>query len=429
METLCEFCGVVRAVVYCKSDFASLCLHCDARVHSANLLSRRHQRSLLCDKCNGQPAIVRCVDEKMSMCQNCDWSGSSCSSTGHRRQPLYFYTGCPSLAEFSNIFNSVLNGTSSGGFDGDWGTSLGTITVNEDCISNGTLEPAKEAGQFGMVADSDDQSHPKLEPWTGSSSIVTPNPNCVPYFQDQPAAFFPEESILSRGCSKLKDLRIHDGHDLFKSLNVDEVPMNFGNGNEIFNCSQGSTTYPFEDGGMDCLLMEKNLSVTESNGPTESAIEASSSGQQDYMGFQPPHLGGSANVVQAMNGGSNCVLVNPTSSRNINLRFPAGQVHSVISHSLSNITGESSATDYQDCGISPAFLTGESWDSSLEASCPQARDKAKMRYNEKKKTRTFGKQIRYASRKARADTRKRVKGRFVKAGEEYDYDPQVTRDF
>lgn len=41
----------------------------------------------------------------------------------------------------------------------------------------------------------------------------------------------------------------------------------------------------------------------------------------------------------------------------------------------------------------------------------------------------FGKQIRYASRKARADTRKRVKGRFVKAGEAYDYDPLVTRNF
>lgn len=36
---------------------------------------------------------------------------------------------------------------------------------------------------------------------------------------------------------------------------------------------------------------------------------------------------------------------------------------------------------------------------------------------------SFGKQIRYASRKARADTRKRVKGRFVKAGDNYDYDP------
>ena len=31
--------------------------------------------------------------------------------------------------------------------------------------------------------------------------------------------------------------------------------------------------------------------------------------------------------------------------------------------------------------------------------------------------------MRYATRKARADVRRRVKGRFVKAGEAYDYDP------
>jgi len=38
----------------------------------------------------------------------------------------------------------------------------------------------------------------------------------------------------------------------------------------------------------------------------------------------------------------------------------------------------------------------------------------------------FGKQIRYASRKARADTRKRVKGRFVKSGENFEYDPSLV---
>lgn len=41
----------------------------------------------------------------------------------------------------------------------------------------------------------------------------------------------------------------------------------------------------------------------------------------------------------------------------------------------------------------------------------------------------FGKQIRYASRKARVDTRKRVNGRFVKVGEAYDYDPSARRSF
>ncbi|KDP23287.1 hypothetical protein JCGZ_23120 [Jatropha curcas] len=48
------------------------------------------------------------------------------------------------------------------------------------------------------------------------------------------------------------------------------------------------------------------------------------------------------------------------------------------------------------------------------------RGTAMQRYKEKKKTRRYDKHIRYESRKARADTRKRVKGRFVKASEALD---------
>lgn len=112
------------------------------------------------------------------------------------------------------------------------------------------------------------------------------------------------------------------------------------------------------------------------------------------MAFQSSQVGGSTNILQAMNGSSNCLLMNGTCAGNINLAFPSGQVHSSMSLSLSNITGESSAADYQDCGLSPVFLTVESpWESNLEASCPQARDKAKMRYNEKKKSRTYASQL------------------------------------
>ncbi|KAG6788003.1 hypothetical protein POTOM_004054 [Populus tomentosa] len=48
------------------------------------------------------------------------------------------------------------------------------------------------------------------------------------------------------------------------------------------------------------------------------------------------------------------------------------------------------------------------------------RGDAMQRYKEKKKTRRYDKHIRYESRKARADTRKRVKGRFVKTTEAPD---------
>lgn len=47
----------------------------------------------------------------------------------------------------------------------------------------------------------------------------------------------------------------------------------------------------------------------------------------------------------------------------------------------------------------------------------QNRDSAMQRYREKRKNRRYEKHIRYESRKLRADTRKRVKGRFVKSTE------------
>lgn len=45
---------------------------------------------------------------------------------------------------------------------------------------------------------------------------------------------------------------------------------------------------------------------------------------------------------------------------------------------------------------------------------PMDREARVLRYREKRKTRKFQKIIRYASRKAYAETRPRIKGRFVK---------------
>uniref|UniRef100_A0A2N9IUI1 B box-type domain-containing protein n=1 Tax=Fagus sylvatica TaxID=28930 RepID=A0A2N9IUI1_FAGSY len=331
MEPVCEFCGVLRAVVYCKSDLARLCLQCDGcksdtlcgfacschdrHIHSANSLSRRHMRSLLCDKCNSQPAIVRCMDDKMSLCQGCDWNANECSRLGHRRQSMNCYTGCPSLAELSRIWSSLLDTSSSSNFDSGW-DYMNTLPMNENCISNNCLEQRDNEGSLGLVVSKPNELEPcsKFESWMGLSSLIPPNPNYMPHCRDQ-TPVFPEESNFPK---------------------------------------------------------------------------ASSSGQQDCIAFQSSHVGGSTSMMQAVNGSPNCLLLNPTHTRNINLGFPPGQVHSSISLSLSNITGESSAADYQDCGLSPVFLTVESpWESNLEASCPQARDKAKMRYNEKKKSRTY----------------------------------------
>ncbi|KAJ4977205.1 hypothetical protein NE237_002311 [Protea cynaroides] len=404
MIPLCEFCGVARAIVYCTSDSAHLCLSCDGYVHGANALSQRHLRSLICDNCHSQPAIIRCIEDKMSFCENCSTNVNCCLDPGHHRQTLSSYSGCPTISEPSKEINTR------------WGQQS-IITVNENCVTD-CWEPGQQ--QHGLMITTklkELESCVSSEPWTGpSSSVVPPNVNSLPCNVEKEPSYT-ENTNLSKGCSPLKDVGVTDGGDLCDGFNMDDIGLNFENSEEIFGCSQSHPNIVLDDVPLDCLFMDKNFSVTDSNGSNENVIEASSSpGQQDCMALQSSCAAGSASVV------------NPGCNRNIKLSFPTGQVHSGMPLSLSNLIGESSIADYQDCGVSPAFLTSESpWDSNLEVSCPQARDKAKLRYNEKKKTRTFGKQIRYASRKARADTRKRVKGRFVKAGEDYDYDPLTER--
>ncbi|CAL9763028.1 unnamed protein product, partial [Musa acuminata subsp. burmannicoides] len=153
----------------------------------------------------------------------------------------------------------------------------------------------------------------------------------------------------------------------------------------------------------------------------ESTLETSSSVQQDCMALQSSDMFQPTNAGQIGSSNADPSFINVDNNRSGNFIFHTGNVCPTISLSLSNLTGESSAADYQDRGVSPTFLTGEStWDSNLEPGHPQARNEAKMRYNEKKKSRLFRKQIRYASRKAR------TYDRFVNADETYDYDPLLA---
>ncbi|XP_050381981.1 zinc finger protein CONSTANS-LIKE 12 [Argentina anserina] len=450
----CELC-TASALLYCEPDMAYLCLNCDVSVHSANDLAQRHTRLRLCAKCYDQPIAVRCLDLNIDLCQSCGWNHSNgITGMGHRNQAISRHTGS-SLSENSRIWSAVAEGGSaSGGFGGNgWELLVGGSVVSKNekiCISNCLERRDSEASSFGVVNTgklndvlAESNCTPEFEPWMVPSTVIPSDTNCIQLQCKDQAPFLPlESSQLQKlqGSSNLRDLGIQDGNDLCEGLNMDDVPLDVETDDELFSCSQGPSRYPFEDGEFDCLLMDqKNVSVTESNGPhSDNPIQqVSPTGQQDCtLGFQSSCVSDGV-IPPVMNAGStvNCsLLMNPSCSRNINLELlnPTGQVHSSMSLSLSSITRDTSHTthaDYQDCGLSPVFLSAEPWDSTLEAGSPRARDKAKMRYEEKKKTRTFGKQIRYASRKARADTRKRVKGRFVKSGEEYDYDPLVRRSF
>ncbi|KAG1326725.1 zinc finger protein CONSTANS-LIKE 9 [Cocos nucifera] len=416
MGLLCDFCREQRSMVYCRPDAACLCFPCDHNVHSANALSQRHSRTLICGRCNSQPAGVRCIEENVSLCQNCDWNGhvGSASASGHKRKAINCYSGCPSTAELSRIWSFALDFPPLADSNGEQG--LGLISINEDSVSNCCGSPAPENGRTmdlcsaGGVNDLDIIDN--FDTWIGSSS--NSEAALMPCNADQPAG--PVDSATPKlCCTETRKHEICKDDELYEDFNVDDVDLTFKNYEELFGASHNRSGQFIGDVGIDDLF-EMDISAANSNCQGTFTAEASSSGQVESM------QAACSNAISA-----DSIMSNPGVNADPNLCFSSRQARSSFSLSFSGLTGESSGGDYQDCGMSSTLVMGEPpWypPGPESSSFPTAsRDSAVIRYKEKKKTRKFEKKIRYASRKARADVRRRVKGRFVKAGDAYDYDP------
>lgn len=415
MGYICDFCGEQRSIVYCRSDAASLCLSCDRHVHSANALSKRHSRTLLCERCNSQPAFVRCIEEKISLCQNCDWTGhgGSTSTSSHKRETINCYSGCPSSEALSTMWPFVLDLPSTGNSTCEQGLSL--MCLNETSEMNSWGPPGNSSRQDASltVEVNDANNVDKSSILIGSSSVIELNSPSQKLDQPSGSADLTLPKLL---CPGTDDLGFCEDDSLYEDFNMDEVDLNLENYEELFGVALSHSEQLFENGGIDSLFGNMDTSGADSH--CQGAVIAE--GSVRLANAVQPTYSNAASADSIMSSKTEPILC-----------FTGKQAHSSLS--FSGLTGESSAGDYQDCGASPTFLMGEPpWcPPGPESSLPStSRSSAVMRYREKKKNRKFDKRVRYASRKARADVRQRVKGRFVKAGEAYDYDPiSETRSF
>ncbi|CAN8258491.1 unnamed protein product [Cochlearia groenlandica] len=382
MERKCDHCVTIQAVIYCKSDLAKLCLNCDIHIHSVNPLSQMHTRSLICEICISQPSIIHCFDEKVSYCQGCHLHTSNCSSLGHKLQSLDPYSGCPSMSEFITMWSSILEPS----FSSLFYPFVGSFPSNDQ--NNDLFGMAKMNEIDGLIGSS-------------SYSMVPHNISYTQNLNDQSPNFF---YVESKGCPDLVPKLEKGEKDLCdEGLNLDNARLNFDVGDDIIGFSSQEHIEFMNHSIQNNLLIDKNnIYINPSNFAIYNSLKALPSGQQVCASYQ-------------MNINNGLPLL--TSHAML------GQTNPTMPRAISTITRENSLLDYyEDC----EFIMNDSpWElSSLEPiSTPETRNRAKLRYKEKKLKRTFGKHIRYASRKARADTRKRVKGRFVKSGDTYDYDP------
>ncbi|CAA0815447.1 Zinc finger protein CONSTANS-LIKE 9 [Striga hermonthica] len=366
MGQLCDFCREQRSIVYCTSDAACLCLSCDRTVHSANALSKRHSRTLVCGKCQSLPAITRCMDENISLCQNCYWSGHGVSGSQHKTRTIGSYSGCPTVNEFSSIW-SFFTVDKSG-----WDVEEGEERAHECQLVWNDFSVEDNAGM----------------------DVLAPN---VERFRENGSLNFPGQKACS---SRTK----HYGtpHDtLYQELNISDTDLSFENYDALFDDAEEF----FKNGGMDSLFETENFHGTDCKSECVQ-VETSASTKSETV--QPAY--------------SNQVSVDSITScksddQNICFHGPTQSL------SFSGWNGEDDTLDKPrrgDLVMEEHLCNVPCFDYPLSSAI---RDVAVLRYKEKRKTRKFDKKIRYASRKVRADVRKRVKGRFVKAGEPYDYDP------
>ncbi|KAH6824204.1 hypothetical protein C2S53_011715 [Perilla frutescens var. hirtella] len=419
MGYLCDFCGEQRSIVYCRSDAASLCLSCDCTVHSANALSRRHSRTLVCERCNSQPAFIRCVEEKISLCQNCDWMGHGSNiSPAHKRQAVNCYSGCPSASELSAIWPFLLNSPPVG--DSTCEQEMGSMSITDnraiDCQDSQEKANVQNESLLGAASiqhnvDFDksavwmDSLTPLLDPGLQNADQPTASTLLDPGLQnaDQPTAST-SSSMPEAPLPGPKGRALYEDDGYYDDLNMDEIDLGIENYEELFGVPLDNPKNIF---GNDGICGTKDMST--SNCKDACAAEVSSTGGVNVMHPACSNAASADSVVSCKTEPNLCFT---------------RQAQSGLS--FSGLTGETSAGDYQDCGISSTPIVGDPpwYPQGPESSMPSTiRTNAVMRYKEKKKARIFEKKVRYESRKARADVRRRVKGRFVKAGEAYDYDP------
>ncbi|KAK6921688.1 CCT domain [Dillenia turbinata] len=473
MEKFCEYCTALRPVVYCKADAAQLCLSCDSKVHSANTLSNRHLRTLLCESCRNRPASVKCLVHQLFMCQGCDRSLHGLSSQ-HQRRGISSYIGCPSAKDFAALWGFDLNGqdpfvsVSSGlssvssvfGAESQVGSSsqrnkildLNRLQLNEENDNSSLIReqqlndirPSKDnisqdltedlmhsPNSQGLCIDLQQmdtalqelQVDPFPSPFSSQSEQLSSSSTIGITFQGD-SLWQSKSSVWSNQLwsQNMQDLGVCENIDCFGDFDIPDVDLTFRNFEELFAIDQDLGRSDTDDKDVTCSSIEKDKSLNNSNNVPARTMEDNSAASSDYIS-RPPYEPKEA-------GPSGRAQHDQRSRRNSASSLRPS--YSTKSFSLSRFSVDSTGTDYLDTGVSPSMMRGEPTACDLldvEGAHSEARENAMMRYKEKKKARKYSKQIRYESRKARADVRKRVKGRFVKA-DGYESDTKnVTQSY
>ncbi|KAH7676791.1 Zinc finger RING/FYVE/PHD-type protein [Dioscorea alata] len=354
----CEFCGEAPALVHCRADSARLCLACDRHVHAANTVSSRHSRALLCDACRTARATILCASHNSMLCPNCDFDAHQDAAQQHDRRPVEPYSGCPTAVELVDVL----------GVGGD----------GKEIVGGGD----EGFGEDGWVWEA--------QPILSLEDYIVPTTSCHGF---QALGLVPLNKNRKAACGKHREEILRQLRELMKSESyvatdcwqqesaVEFIPMEqeqiLQEGNMEFNLNQDTTCFNVPTYEVNFFQWDHS----DNHDPTHT------------MAFPFEQFTGSS------------LIANPTKTEE------AGDIDA----SANQVSGSGGGGESGDAIIKEKILSLPKR-SGYDLALPD-RDSVLSRYKEKRKARRYDKLIRYESRKARADSRVRIKGRFAKANQ------------
>ncbi|CAN6247524.1 unnamed protein product [Urochloa humidicola] len=395
-EILCGWCSTQRALLHCaQHGGARLCLPCDVRAHAA--AAPGHRRAPLCDACHDAPAAALCADHGASLCAPCA-RAAGCHADRHATRPARAFTGIPDAAELARILSG-----------GD-ATAPPALPEPEpdtwvpDLINVELLLPTL----------------PSTSSWRdGNITTELPSGSLI-----QTGGNF--EGQMATG-SAAALLPAGDGDELVKQQdwpNLDDAGLNnfnfipydsnLTNSFNLMGHREGSFEASSSLGSDHPLIASCSEPIFAS---TDAVLESMAGNNAAYHQFSSVSSNVAGNSSELLPHQSNTFYGSSTPMLPRD-EFPSRHFGFEVKPPCPGPAVSSPTTGvYQDQEATLQVPEQATSQDNIEARTKQQekRQEAKQRYKDKKKNRRFGKQIMYVSRKVRADTRNRVKGRFAKA--------------
>ncbi|XP_061362440.1 zinc finger protein CONSTANS-LIKE 15-like [Gastrolobium bilobum] len=405
----CDYCDSKSAVLFCKADSAKLCLVCDQHVHSANALSLKHLRYQICDTCKSDTAAVRCSTDNLVLCSRCDWDVHSSVALPlhhHDRHPVEALSGCPSVLEIASSLGFDLRPNESA-------HELDVPVVPTVSLSKGqSLYCGKYRDEvYEQVVEIARKRNLNVQGAVESDEFKFNNNNNNNNYGKENDV----DELLLHQTPFRSLLMLPSESDVDTKKNND-----YGTeaGDLLWNCCnpayQAPQVWDFQ--------LQKSRDCGEPRTVTFDGREEASSllipkTLQDVQNMNCSTIG---DDILSRNNQSD-----QSSSSHVKEKEESNKKARGGLSSESKLTESITYSGTNKVATVEHFVSGSENVSFIKAKVnleelAKNRGDAMLRYKEKKKTRRYDKHIRYESRKARADTRKRVRGRFVKASDTTD---------